>query len=200
MSLSFKIVSWNGHLSIEDVSFEKNGIAFSNYPYPPASVYPSGLVEHDSIREILVDQAPPEIRTNHGEVLFVSATLKRKLLKFAKKNRLAVVRRVDVWHFILEPFLDTTQDDSKAMSILEANGVNSAECLELREVLRDVMHAYNITSGLWDWTHLGLSCVLTALLKSESFQVCHQYALPPDEYEAFYHKAMEIAERGSLIA
>lgn len=183
---------------MEKVSFLKNGIAFSDYPYPPASVYPAGIVEYGLIREALPEHAPPEIRTIHGEVLFVSATLKQKLVAAAKENNLPVVRRVDTWSLILEPFLDTTIDHSQSVSILEANGVSNAECQALRKSLRDVMYAYNILSGLWDWAHLGLADVLDALLEGGPFSACHQYSLPPDEYRSFYQKAMELAERGQV--
>lgn len=187
-------------VSMENVSFLKNGIAFSDYPYPPASVFPAGIVEYDLIREALPEHTPPEIRTIHGEVLFVSATLKRKLLTAARKNNLPVVKRVDIWSLILEPFLDTTIDQSKSVSFLEANGVSNAECQALRESLRDVMYAYNILSGIWDWAHLGLADVLDALLEGGPFSVCHQYSLPPDKYRSFYQKTMEIAERGHVCA
>lgn len=185
-------------MSVEKVSFLKDGIAFPGYPYPPASIYPAGIVEYGLIREALPEHAPPEIRTIHGEVLFISARLKRELLTAAKKNNLPVVKRVDTWSLVLESFLDTTIDHSQALSVLEANGVSNAECQALRRSLREVMYAYNIRSGLWDWAHLGLADVLYALLEDGPFPVCHQYALPPDEYRRFYQRAMEIAERGRV--
>lgn len=186
-------------MAVENVEFKENGIAFSDYPYPPASVYPSGFIFYDSIREVLVNQAPPEIRTHDGEVLFVSAVLKNDLLAAAAKNRISLISRVDVWCFILEPFLDTEWDDSKALAIIEANGVDLEECLKIRKSLASVMYAYNILSGIWDWYNLGLSDALNALLVNGRFPKCHQYALPPNEYRDFYLRAMQIAECGKLV-
>ena len=186
-------------MKLEDVRFEEEGIRFTDYPYPPASVYPSRFVRYGSIREVLPSFAPPEIRTKDGEVLFVSATMKDKLLAAAKRNNLPVVSRVDTWHSILEPFLDAEWDDIKALEQLEANGVDLAECREIRKSLRKAMHAYNILSGICDWCHLGLSCALDALLVDGPISQCHQYALPPDDYRVFYHRAMKIAECGKLV-
>lgn len=183
------------HMTIEKVKFEKDGITFLAYPYPPASIFPSGTIEYSSIREVLIDRAPPEIRTNRGEVLFVSATLAPNLLKAAKKHRIPMKKRVDVWHYILQPFLDTRKNDTEALSVLEANGISKAECQSVRELVKDAMHAYNFTSGLWDWAHLGLMDVLDALIDNGPISACHQYALSPPEYIEFYYRAMQIAER-----
>jgi len=200
--LWLKMVSLFGHgrrMKTENVAFKESGIAFSNYPYPPASVYPSGFVTYDSVREILLSQAPPEIRTHGGEVLFVSAVLKEDLIATAKKKQIPMTSRVDVWSFILEPFLDTESDDSIALSIIKANGVDVEECLKIRDSLASAMYAYNILSGIWDWCHLGLACALDALLANGPFPKCHQYALPPDEYREFYLRSMQIAECGKLV-
>ena len=182
-----------------EVRFGESGIEFSNYPYPPASVYPSGTLLYPSIREVILDAAPPEVRTQNGEVLFISAELKVPLRQAAKTHRLPIVSRVDVWNLILEPFIDTKFDDehkARTLATLEANGVDRALCEEMRSSVAAAMIAYNIKSGLWDWTHLGLSDVLDALLGHLSGE---KHRLSDDEFATFYRRAMDIAERAQRI-
>jgi hypothetical protein len=94
---------------------------------------------------------------------------------------------VDVWHLILEPFLDTTFDHAhqeRTLAILAANGVSRAECLAIRQDVALPMAAYNGGTGLWDWVHLGLYDLLNA----------YRLANVAD-FEARYRAAVEIALR-----
>lgn len=58
------------------------------------------------------------------------------------------------------------------------------------------MRAYNLESGLWDWSHLGLYDVLCAMLEGGPVPACHEFALPNADFEAFYWEAMAIAAKG----
>ncbi len=181
------------------VRFRDDRIEFCDYPYPPASVYPNGVIGFESIKEADPDAAPPEIRTARGEVLFVPAALKESLRETAALNSIPCVSRIDVWDLILEPFVDTEFDrehQERTLSTLEANGISQQECMGIRASVAGAMHAYNIESGLWDWCHLGLSDVLDALQGKLSGD---KYRLPPADFEAFYWRAMELAHKGAVV-
>jgi hypothetical protein len=180
-----------------DIIFTEDGLEFLSYPYPPSSVYPSGKILYREISEIDSDAAPPEIRTRR-EILFIPATLKEELRRAADAHGVPTVKRIDVWDLLLEPFLDTEFDEEhkeRSLLMLEECGISREESIEIRRFVRRAMEAYNFTSMLWDWCHLGLADTLDAhrgVLSGNS------HRLRPDEYEAFYWRAMELALRGKI--
>jgi hypothetical protein len=179
-----------------DVEFLEAGIAFHGYPFPPASIYPSGVLGYDAIREVLPDMAPPEVRTHRGEVLFISAVQKEQLRAAAEQHGLPIVARVDMWDFILEPFLDTEfseQDQARTLQILRENGIDSQRCEALRSRVGAAMYRYNFATMLWEWVHLGLYDLLLAIQDDLNWTLS-------DGMEAFYWEAMSIAEQGALRA
>ncbi|MEW6207449.1 MAG: hypothetical protein AB1631_03725 [Acidobacteriota bacterium] len=180
-----------------DIRFTEDGIEFLSYPYPPSLVYPSGKIHYHAISEIDASAAPPEIRTRR-EILFIPATMKEELRRAAAASGIPTVRRIDVWDLLLEPFLDTQFDEEhkeRSLLLLEECGISREESIEIRRFVRRAMEAYNFTSMLWDWCHLGLSDALDAfrgVLSGDS------HRLAPDEYEAFYWRAMELALKGKI--
>lgn len=183
----------------ERISFRDDGIEFHDYPYPPASVYPSGVIGFDAIREVDPDAAPPEIRTVRGEILFAPAALKDHLRHMAAQHSIPCVKRIDVWDLILEPFIDTEfsqEHQERTFTILEESGISREECLRIRASVAEAMYAYNIDSGLWDWCHLGLSDVLDALQGKLSGK---RHRLSPENFDAFYWRAMKMARQGAVI-
>lgn len=180
-----------------EVTFRVDGIYFHNYSYPPASVYPSGSISYEKILEI--DPLASEIRTRDKEILFVAAKFRDDLQSVAAEHNIPVVRRIDVWDLILEPFLDTEfNDDHKAKTVrtLEECGLSRSEVEILRTSLHRCMYKYNIESGLWDWSSLGLTDVLDMRLGILTGLSCR---LSQDAYKEFYFQAMEIAFRGMPI-
>jgi len=173
-------------------AFEDSGVWFSDYPFAPASFMPGGALAFDAIREVILAAAPPEIRTREGEVIFVSAELKEALEKTARKRQLPIVCRVDVWELLLEPFLDTQFSEemqTRTLAMLESTGIDQKTCAELRRRVERVILKWN--SILWDWTHLGLYDLLSA--------VQHAKCMNESEFREFYWETMEIAERGRLL-
>jgi hypothetical protein len=185
------------HPQIE-VCFHADHIEFSSYPYQPSSIYPSGNIPISAIREVDPGTAPPEIRID-GEILFIPATMKEEFQRFILENSLPVVKRIDVWDILLDPYLDTEftkEDEERGYRILENCGISIIESNELRAFVADAMKAYNWTSMLWEWIHLGLFDVLEAFRGVLSGP---NYKLAPREYEEFYWRAMEIAGRGKRL-
>ncbi|MFY9223781.1 MAG: hypothetical protein WAQ98_14000 [Blastocatellia bacterium] len=181
------------------VSIRPDGFFFTDYPFKPASIYPSGLVSYSHIKEIVICNFPPEIRTKDEEILFITDIKDKKLETVALKNNIALVSKVDVWSYILEPFLDTESTEKQkeeTLQLLEKNNISRQECKKLRDFVEQAMTAYNFTSGLWEWFHLGLFDVLLAFT---GFLSGHRHKLSDKKFKEFYHQAMEIANRGKLI-
>ena len=177
-------------------TFDAHGIAFAKYPFPPASIYPHGRVAYSAIRDVDPDAAPPEVRTKDGETLFISAEQSAEFRDAIGNAELAVVRRVDVWDLLLEPFLDTeltAEEEERTMATLERLGVSRAEVSQIRQSVKNPVLAYNAL--LWDWAHLGLYDVLTAMRLGVAWTTLLNRLLPR-RYDEFYWKAMELADRG----
>ena len=177
-----------------EVKFLDDGIRFYGYPYPPASVYPFGKITYEQVLE--VNPFSRQIRTKDREILFVAAKFRDALQTVAVERNIPIVRRIDVWDLILEPFLDTEFDDEdkeRTLQILEENGVSRSEVESLRSSLQICMYKYNIESGLWDWCSLGLTDVLDMRLGKLSGFWCR---LSRRKYREFYFQAIEIAFRG----
>lgn len=179
--------------------FRPEGIFFQNYAFKAASVYPSGLISYTHIEEVLINASPPEIRTKTGEVLFISAEQKEELEKIVQTNQISITCRIDVWAYILEPFLDTEftpEEEENTLRLLEENNISRQECEKVRAYVSNAMYSYNITSGLWDWAHLGLYDVLAALSGDLSG---HRHKLSEEDFRNFYYYSMEIAKRAKLV-
>jgi hypothetical protein len=178
-------------------TFETDCILLGKYPFPSASIYPHGRVACASIRDVDPTAGPLEIRTNNGETLFVSAEQSADFQDWVTTMRLPIVRRIDAWHLLLEPFLDTdftTEQQEQTLAALAGIGLSRSEVMQIRRSVEHSMWAYN--SIFWDWAHLGLFDVLSAMNR---LSISHR--LFRKRYNAFYWSAMELADRGhSFIA
>ena len=178
------------------VTFDAHGIAFTGYSFRPASVFPNGRLAYSAIRDVDPDAAPPEVRTLEGETLFISSEQAAEFRIMIAETRLTVVQRTDVWHLLLEPFLDTeiTPDDQeRTMAELRRLGISGSEVAQIRQSATNSMLAYN--GVLWDWVHLGLFD-LFASTRWPFAWTGFVYRLFPKRYQEFYWRAMEIADRG----
>ncbi|WP_336082427.1 hypothetical protein [Nocardia sp. SSK8] len=140
-------------------------IRFANYPFAGASVYPEGVVTAVEIRDVDPRGWPPEIRTVHGETLFVPRVDETELRAFCTANAIAVRTRPDIWSDLLEPFLDTWFDPEHERATeqrLQRAGLSSAQIVAIRQRVERAMMSYNFDSMLWDWVHLGLYDLLSA--------------------------------------
>ena len=167
------------------VSFTPSGIEFRNYDFSPASVFPGGLLPYSQIESIGHWTAPPEIHTRSGEILFVAAVLEKELQRAAHVNSIPIVRRLDVWALILEPFLDTEfseEHQRQTLDQLNRAGLTDKQVEEIRRRVGAPVGVLNYMF-LWNWCYLGLYDVLDIM----------QAALEPVEYRDFYAEAMRIA-------
>ncbi|MGW4633569.1 hypothetical protein [Nocardia sp. NPDC004415] len=140
-------------------------IRYANYPFAGASVYPEGVVTAAEIRDADPRGWPPEVRTVHGETLFLPRVDEAELVEFCTVNAIAVRRRPDVWSDLLEPFLDTTFDPEHQRATeqrLRRAGLSAAQIVAIRQHVERAMLSYNFDSMLWDWVNLGLFELLSA--------------------------------------
>lgn len=169
-------------------------IRFANYEFPGATVYPGGVVPVPEIRDIDTRAMPPEVRTVHGETLFLPELCLPELDEFRRRNAIPVQRRPDIWSDLLEPFLDTSfapEHRRATEERLERAGLSLAEVAEIRRKIQPVMVAYNFDSMLWEWVHLGLFDLLSAASGSlVPPAVCQTLGDPA----SLYSWAMHIAE------
>lgn len=183
-------------MGIQHVRFLAEGIAFDRYPYPGARVHPRGRVPWREVLEVDPKASPPEVRIA-GETLFVSAELRDELARASETHGVPVVRRVDVWGMLLDPFLDTEFDDDvqeRTLATLEENGIARAEAEAIRKRVSWAMLHHN--AMMWEWVHLGLWDLLEA---HRNVWIRLLRGLTPGRWRAFYAWAMEIAGRGRVI-
>lgn len=185
---------------LNDITFANGRIEFSNYPYPPASIYPAGSITVEQIEDVGITCAPPEIRLKRGETIFVAATAREGLRAWCQNNSISLVDRIDVWGLLLDPFLDTeftTQEQQQTIATLARCEISPSETEAIRARVAPAMISYNFDSMLWDWVHLGLTDVLDAYCGKLTNPL---HKLSPAKYAEFYNYAMEIAGRAKPLS
>ncbi|NJM90271.1 MAG: hypothetical protein HC847_27170 [Hydrococcus sp. RU_2_2] len=139
------------------------------------------------IVNICIKSAPPTIRVNN-ELIFVSAKYRQELSDFAERNKIPLSDRVELWDWILEPFLDTEFTDEhkeRLYGILEKYDLNRQSVDHLREIVKEQMMKYNFDTMLWEWGMFGALDVLQAMKPK----------LNTEDFNSFYNQVMEIALR-----
>ena len=179
--------------------FLEGSIRFPDYPYAPASVFPTGAVRAGAIRDADPRAAPPELRLHTGETLFVSGAQHSEPRTFCAGHGIPLRSRPDVWDALLQPFVDaefTEGDDVRTAALLARFGIDVDETAGIRARFGPAMAAYNLGTGLWDWVHLGLMDLLEAL----SGELAGEHRLPPDAFAETYRWAMALADRSAGAA
>ncbi|HET9444769.1 MAG TPA: hypothetical protein VFO35_00820, partial [Steroidobacteraceae bacterium] len=144
----------------------------------------SGAVEPNQIAEVNLDLL--QVRLTSGEVLIVTHPNKAALLTFVNANNLKVERRISVWGALLDPFLDTWEDQptiDRQFAWFASLGLNRDAVDCWRREVAVAMYAYNFGTMLWEWGSLGFSDVLVA----------QQAGLRGAAFKDFYWRAMKVA-------
>ena len=197
--------SWDTHLSkpgtmdfhkskMKEIIFDKDGITFNSYPYPGASIYPSGMISYAEIRDVDPRTAPPELRLRTGETIFVPATSKEEFEAAIAAHNLPLAKRQDVWSLLLEPFLDTSATKKEKEDIfreLEEVGISRNEAKKIRRKVGLKMFPYNAIH--LEWVHLGLADLLEAYLPAKPLRT---FGFANFRFKRLYKYAMSIAELG----
>jgi predicted metal-dependent HD superfamily phosphohydrolase len=166
------------------VTTDGSSLRFANYPFSPASVFPQGTIEPGQIAE--VNLVTPQVRLDSGEILFIPYPYKAALMSFVNRNDVKIGRRRSVWTALLEPFLDSWQDQAeidRQFAWFSSLGLERAAVDRLRREVAVSMYAYNFGTMLWEWGMLELSDVLAAQQAQRS----------RGAFRDFYWRAMKIA-------
>jgi predicted metal-dependent HD superfamily phosphohydrolase len=166
------------------VTSDGRTLRFEQYAFEPASIFPSGAVQPNQITEVNLDLML--VRLASGEVLLVTHPNKAALLTFVNANDLKVERRISVWGALLDPFLDTWEDQAtidRQFAWFASLGLNREAVDGWRREVAVAMYAYNFGTMLWEWGSLGFSDVLAA----------QHASLRQTEFKDFYWRAMQVA-------
>ncbi|MCX7638363.1 MAG: hypothetical protein N2044_11020 [Cyclobacteriaceae bacterium] len=164
---------------------ERDYIIVENYPFAPSIAYKNKRLGADEIQNMDLQAAPPTLRIGN-ELIFVSADKKDQLQHFAALNNIPVIKRADIWDWILEPFLDTEyteQTHKRLTDLLAKYGLTEDEVSAIREEVKAPMLKYNFGTMLWEWTHLGAWDVLCAM----------RLVYDDVQFSGFYRRVMDIA-------
>ena len=159
-------------------------LRFVQYAFEPATIFPNGTVEPKQIAEVNLDLM--QLRLSSGEVLFIGYPDKAALLTFVNCNELQVERRISVWGALLDPFLDTWEDQEtidRQFAWLARLGLDREAVDRWRREVAPAMYAYNFGTMLWEWGSLAFSDVLSA----------QQARLSRAAFKDFYWRAMQVA-------
>ena len=169
------------------VRFDTNSLILKNYPFDNSVASINSQIMSEEIVNICIKSVPPTIRV-HDELIFISAEHKQDLAAFADRNKIPLYDRVELWDWILEPFLDTEFTDEhkeKLYNLLEKYELNRQTVDRLRETVKGQMMKYNFDTMLWEWGMFGALDVLQAMRPK----------LNSVDFNSFYKQVMEIALR-----
>lgn len=172
---------------MEEIDFHRDRLRFREYPYHPASIFPTGELDPSEVVEVVSNWAPPVVRTRDREFLIISGLYRDELLAFARSHDLPVCSRIDVWDLLLQPFIAhgfSEEEVEDAFGSLEKFGLPRKRVRTLRKRVAPWMQAYNSVHA--DSCHLGLGDVLDAMKSANT----------PRHFARFYAEAMDLAALG----
>jgi predicted metal-dependent HD superfamily phosphohydrolase len=126
------------------------------------------------------------VRLKSGEVLLVPGSQKAALIAHINENGVRVEHRAFVWSALLDPFLDTWEEQAtidRQFAWLADLGLDRAAVDAWRREVAVAMIAYNFGTRLWEWGILDLYDVLIA----------QRARLSRAAFADFYSRAMRVA-------
>jgi hypothetical protein len=168
-----------------EVVINSDSIIFEQYPFQPSIVFNKATIAASDMIDIDIDAAPPSVRVG-DELIFVSAMQRDELRSYAIAHQIPLVKRENVWYWLLEPFLDTeytSENHRRLNEWLARYGLSAENVMSIREEVRIQMLKYNFDTMLWEWGFLGLLDVLSAMRPKYD----------TEQFADFYRRAMEIA-------
>ncbi|MGO4292411.1 hypothetical protein [Chitinophaga sp. RAB17] len=160
-------------------------INVDHYLFQPSIAYQQTTFAAKDIRSIDLTSSPPTIQIGN-ELIFAPAIPVKTLKAFANTHQIPIVRRTNIWSWILEPFLDTPYSaatDQLLTRKLEELGLSDEFIYTLRQEVKMQMLKYNFDTTLWEWVSLDLLDVLKAMWAKYT----------PEQFGDFYRRAMAIA-------
>ncbi len=176
---------------LPELELGADSITFRHYPYAPADVYPDGVLPASEVTELVANFRPPAFGTRAGDFLFFPQAMLAEARAFCDRNDIPVVRRIDVWALVLEPFMDATVDRAtrkRMRDALRRCGLSGARLLFLR--WRTSFRVEFIHCVHFRFQHYGLADVLDAMQPLRSKKA----------FARFYAAAMRLAATGRHLA
>jgi hypothetical protein len=173
------------------VTFGIDSLTFENYPFDNSVAFANSKITAQDIVNVCIKSAPPTIRVGN-ELIFIPAEHKKDIELFATRNKISLFDRVELWDWILEPFLDTefaNKHKEKLYNLLEKYDLTRQAVDDLRETVKEQMMKYNFDTMLWEWVMFGALDVLQAMRPK----------LNSLDFDLFYKQVMEIALRPDSI-
>jgi hypothetical protein len=178
-------------VNLGKVEFGINSLTFRNYPFDNSVISVSSQITSKDVISICIKSAPPTIKVDN-ELIFISAKYKSELAAFAARNKIPLSDRVEIWDWILEPFLDTEftdEDKGRLYDLLEKYKLDKQTVDNIRETVKEQMMKYNFDTMLWEWVKFGALDVLQAMRPK----------LNAGDFALFYKQVMEIALRPDSV-
>ncbi len=172
-------------VSSGQLRIERDYIQIDDYPFQPSIAYGQTRILVDTIDEIDIESYPPTIKVK-DELIFLTSEKRDELKEFARRNDLKIVKRPDIWGWILEPFLDTEftkETDERLTRLLNEYGLTEEIVNSIRKEVKTQMLKYNFDTMLWEWGGLGAEDVLKAMRTKYN----------EEDFKEFYDKVMKLA-------
>ncbi len=168
-----------------NISVEPDKLVIHAYLFEPSQIFSRNELLPGDIIDINLDSAPPTVRVGK-ELIFISAMEREKLAQFASAHHIPVIKRPDLWDWLLEPYLDTEYTDEthqRLAALLAGYGLTEDKVEDIRKEVENQMYKYNFDTMLWEWAHLGAVDVLCAMRPKYG----------NERFAYFYHYVMSIA-------
>ena len=166
------------------INIADNYIMVEEYLFDPSIVYTNKILKSSDIENIDISSFPPTLKVEN-DLIFVSFELKSELIEFARKNNIPVIKRMNIWGKILEPFLDK-QFDKKNLkpinALLTKWGLNYQLVTKIRKQVALQILKYNFD------TTLRLDCFFVS-----DVLCAMRPKLNKKDFNLFYKKVMNIA-------
>ncbi len=136
---------------------EKNEILFPDgYFFKQSKIDKVKKIKSKDITEINLNTFPPSLVLNDNEIIFLGQELKIEIEKFADRNDISVIDRLDIWEHINRPYLDTEYEENEkleSLKLLSEIGISESELIKIR---KKVVKTMFLNLFVWEWTYLGL--------------------------------------------
>ena len=172
-------------VSSGQIKIERDYIQINGYPFQPSIAYGQIKILVNLIDDIDIESYPPTVKIK-DELIFLTSEKRDELKEFARRNGLKIVKRPDIWGWILEPFLDTEftkETNERLIRLLNEYGLKKETIDSIRTEVKIQMIKYNFDTMLWEWGGLGAEDVLKAMRTKYS----------KDDFNEFYGKVMKLA-------
>lgn len=180
-------------LSAGIMKFEKDSIKFEMYPFECSIASWQKNIMKSEIRTIDIKATTATIQVGE-ELLFVHDDDKRELKRFAERNSIPIVNRIDYWDYLLKPIVEKISSEREIREIdklLNGWGFSDFKIKQIRDEIREQVLEYQEDTFMFDEEeeYLGFMDVLFAM-----YQVYEE-----EQFEDFYWRSMKIAFSHKLV-